>query len=348
MNIINVGIIGSSGYTGADLIRILYNHKNVNIKFLAGNSKSGMCVGDVFSSLAHFDLPNIISVDDILYDDIDVVFLALPHGLSHNIVPDIIKKKPNIKLIDLSSDYRFNDINLYLEAYSIDNVDSNINDKFVYGLTELYKNEIINSNYIACPGCYPTATLLGILPLVEKQYINCENIIIDAKSGITGAGRKSDEKFSFCELNEGVSAYSVGVHRHAPEIEEKISLFSSINNIKVTFTPHLVPMNRGELVTIYLERKNDVSNEMLIKLLEQAYESSKFVNVCGDILNTHSVRGSNFCNISVKQDRVENRSIIVSTIDNLVKGSSGQAVQCMNLMFGFDESEGLLSLPLFP
>ncbi len=341
---IKVGILGASGYTGADLVRLLSQHKHVEIVVLTANSQFGKAYGEIYPHLAHLDLPPTQKIEDTDFSSCDVVFCGLPHGTTH----DLIAKLPSTtKIVDLSADFRIRNTDTYEKWYNVPHTAKDLQKDAVYGLTEHYRDDIRNARLVACPGCYPTATLLSLIPLAKVGIIQGDDIIIDAKSGVTGAGRGIKQTTLFCELSDGIHPYGVASHRHAPEIEQEVSKAIG-SGIIVNFTPHLVPMNRGELVTIYVKRAEGVSHDVLLNTLKDTYKNEKFVNVINDMPQTRFVRGSNYCFISAKEDRLPNRSIIVATLDNLVKGSSGQAIQNMNLMFGFEEWEGLTQQPMFP
>jgi N-acetyl-gamma-glutamyl-phosphate reductase len=343
---LNIGILGASGYTGVELVRLLTLHPNAKIKFMTANSHAGKNYNEVFPHLGNNNLPKLIKTEDIIWDDIDVVFCALPHGTTQEIVKTI---PTSIKIIDLSADFRLDNIETYAEWYGHKHHAPEIQKEAVYGLTEFNREEVSKARVIACPGCYPTASLLQILPLLKDELINVEDIIIDAKSGVTGAGRSLKEASLFSEVAEGMHPYGIANHRHAPEIEQEIEKIIK-KEIKINFTPHLVPMNRGELITSYLRLSDGVTSEDLINTLRNTFSSESFVRVSsGNVIPaTRHVRGSNFVITSVFPDRIPGRVILVTVIDNLVKGSSGQAIQNMNLMFGISEETGLEQQPLFP
>jgi N-acetyl-gamma-glutamyl-phosphate reductase len=343
---LNIGILGASGYTGVELVRLLTLHPNAKIKFLTANSHAGKNYDDVFPHLGNENLPKLIKTEDVIWDDIDVVFCALPHGTTQEIVKTI---PTSVKVIDLSADFRLDNIETYAEWYGHKHYAQEIQKEAVYGLTEFNREEISKGRVIACPGCYPTASLLQILPLVKDTLIDVEDIIIDAKSGVTGAGRTVKEASLFSEIAEGMHPYGVAHHRHAPEIEQEIEKI--INKpIKINFTPHLVPMNRGELITSYLRLSEGVTTEDVLNTLKNTFRNEMFVRICsGNVFPaTRHVRGSNFVITGVFPDRIPGRVILITVIDNLVKGSSGQAIQNMNLMFGIAEKTGLEQQPLFP
>ncbi len=343
---IRVVIVGATGYTGADLIRLLYRHPYVEIVALATHSYAGEKIHDVFGHFYGLDLPDLVSIEDTCFEKCDVVFSALPHGVSH----DLIRKLPrHIKIIDLSADFRLNNISQYEKWYNVSHTAKEFMTETAYGLSEHFADNIKNARIIACPGCYPTAALLSLLPLVKEQCIYTDDIIIDAKSGVSGAGRSLKKNTLFCETGEGIQPYSVGKHRHMIEIEEKLSLYSQ-NDIRISFTPHIIPMCRGELVTSYVKLQKNMHINDLRDVLMQAYDDSSFIRIYehNHTPYTHNVRGSNYCDIAVFNDNIKERAIIISVIDNLVKGSSGQAIQNLNIMYNIPQDCGLEQLPLFP
>ena len=341
-----IGVIGASGYTGADLVRLAARHPEIEIAMLAGNTHAGQPLADVFPHLGLIGAPDLIAVDDADWSELDAVFCGLPHGAAH----EVIAALPNdLRIIDLSADFRLRDPQVYASWYGGAHGASELLKSAVYGLSEFYRDEIAKARLVACPGCYPTASLLALLPLAADDLIDVQDIVIDAKSGVSGAGRGLKQNTLFAEAGEGLSPYGVATHRHAPEIEQELSRVSG-KEIVVNFTPHLVPMSRGELVTCYLRLGNGASAEDLRVALVARYADSAFIRVAsqGHTPATQHVRGSNYCVIGVFADRVPGRAIVISTLDNLVKGSSGQALQNFNLMFGLPENTGLEQLPLFP
>ncbi|MFZ5942571.1 MAG: N-acetyl-gamma-glutamyl-phosphate reductase [Bacillota bacterium] len=345
---IKAGIMGVTGYTGGELIRLLLNHPQVEIRKAASRSNAG---NDV--SMAHPHLMGIIplieegmDVENFI-DGLDVVFLALPHGKSAPIVKEA--NAAGVKVIDLGADFRLKSVDEYREWYEVEHESPELISKSVYGLSEIYKEEIINSSIIANPGCYPTSIILGLAPLLKKKLIDPETIVIDSKSGISGAGKTLTQQTHFPDMNDNFLAYKVGCHRHTPEIEQELSLLAELN-IKISFTPHLVPMNRGILSTIYGRATVPLSNKELGVLYEEYYQGRTFIRIRekDNLPQTKWVYGSNFCDIAPVYDGRTGRIIIVSAIDNLVKGASGQAIQNMNLMFGLDETTGLMTAPVYP
>ncbi len=345
---VKVGIIGSTGYAGNELVRLLFGHKNVQIVWYGSRSYIDKKYSQVYQNM--FKL-----VDDVCRDDnmeelasqVDVIFTATPQGLCASLVNDDILSK--VKIIDLSADFRLKDVKVYEEWYKLEHAAPQYIDEAVYGLCELNRDKIKNTRILANPGCYTTCSILSIYPLVKEGLVNPQSIIIDAKSGTSGAGRGAKVANLYCEVNESIKAYGVGTHRHTPEIEEQLS-YAAGEDIKLIFTPHLVPMNRGILVTAYADLKEGVTDEMIRLAYEKYYADEYFIrlldkDVCPE---TRWVEGSNYVDINYKIEPRTGRVIIMGAIDNLVKGAAGQAVQNMNIMFGFDEKEGLMGAPMFP
>ena len=339
-------VLGASGYTGADLIRLAARHPHIEIAALIAKVHSGQPLAKVFPHLASLDLPNLVTSDEVDWDDVDVAFCGLPHGTAHS---EIAKLPERIKVIDMSADFRLRDLGTYAQWYGGEHGAPQLLDGTVYGLTEHYRAAIASARLVACPGCYPTAVLLALLPLAKDGLIPTDSIIVDAKSGVSGAGRSLKQNILFSEVGEGLSPYGVGTHRHVPEIEQELGQAAG-QAVTVNFTPHLVPMTRGELCTCYVELARGTSADDLRQVLRETYRTSPFVRVVdeGVIPATQHVRGSNYCHIGVFADRIPGRAILISTIDNLVKGSAGQALQNFNVMHGVDETTALEQLPLFP
>jgi N-acetyl-gamma-glutamyl-phosphate reductase len=343
---IRIGVLGASGYTGADLIRLAACHPNMEIGVLAASSHAGRPLAQVFPHLAFMRAPDLVTAEDADWSGCDAVFSGLPHGTAQ----DLIKQLPRgLRVIDMSADFRLRDREVYSQWYGREHAAPDLLAEAVYGLTEHNAAAIAEARLVACPGCYPTAALLTLLPLVSAKLVDPGDLIIDAKSGTTGAGRNPKQNLLLAEAGEGLSPYSVASHRHAPEIEQEIGRAAG-REVIVNFTPHLIPMSRGELVTCYVRLGAGVSADDLRGTLGAAYADTPFVHVApkGVIPATQTVRGSNHCQIGVFADRVPGRAIVIGVIDNLVKGSAGQAVQNFNLMFGLDETAGLRQLPLFP
>ncbi len=343
---INIAVIGASGYTGADLVRLAMRHPNIEIKALVAKTHAGKPMATVFPHLGGHGLPDLVDVDAVDWDGIDAVFCGLPHGTAHAIISKLPSK---IKIIDMSADFRLRDRDTYEQWYGLKHSAPELLNRAVYGLSEHYRDDISSASLVACPGCYPTAVLMALLPVVKAGVIDVDDLIIDAKSGVTGAGRAPKLGTLFSETGEGLSPYAIAGHRHAPEIEQEVSKLAG-RDITVNFTPHLIPMSRGELVTCYAKLTKDHVIADVRQALQEAYEDRPFVRLLegGVIPATQHVRGSNYCLIGVFADRIKNRVIIISTIDNLVKGSAGQALQNFNLMFDLAETAGLEQLPLFP
>ena len=367
-----VGILGASGYTGADLIRLLARHPNVEIVLLSAERKAGQAADNVFPHLGGLGLPAMISVADIEWPavELDVAFCALPHATSqevikgmmhatgHGLLDEMIietnadyadRMQGEVKIIDLSADFRLRDTATYSKWYGREHQAKDLQPRAVYGLPELNRDKIRSAHLVACPGCYPTAALLALVPLLRAGIISSEDIIIDAKSGVSGAGRSLKESNLYCETADSMTPYGVGHHRHMPEIEQELAQAAG-SDVTISFTPHLVPMNRGELETIYVQLSADMKAEDIRAVWLSTYADDSFIRVLdeGSMPSTNMVRGSNVCALNAFNDRRSGRAIIVAAIDNLVKGSSGQAVQNMNLMLGLDETTGLDQIAMFP
>jgi N-acetyl-gamma-glutamyl-phosphate reductase len=343
---IKAAVLGASGYTGADMIRLTARHPNIEIVALIAKGHAGQPLAQVFPHLAGLDLPALVTSDQVDWSKVDVVFGGLPHGTSH---AEIAKLPKAVKVIDMSADFRLRDPKTYAEWYGGEHSAPDLIKDAVYGLTEHYRDKIKSARLVACPGCYPTAVLLALLPLLKAKLITGDDVIIDAKSGVSGAGRTLKQNILFSEAGEGLSPYGIGNHRHVPEIEQELGLAAG-GSVRVNFTPHLVPMSRGELCTCYVRLAGKARGADLRSALAAAYKTSPFVRIVeeGVIPATQHVRGSNYCHIGVFGDRISGRAVVVSAIDNLVKGSAGQALQNFNVMHGFEETLGLKQLPLFP
>ncbi|KAE8690613.1 N-acetyl-gamma-glutamyl-phosphate reductase [Hibiscus syriacus] len=343
---VHIGLLGASGYTGAEIVRLLANHPYFGITLMTADRKAGQSMGSVFPHLATQDLPTLVSVKDADFSNVDAVFCCLPHGTTQ----EIIKGLPShLKIVDLSADFRLRDIAEYEEWYGQPHSATDLQKEAVYGLTEILREEVKSARLVANPGCYPTSIQLPLVPLIKAKLIDHGNIIIDAKSGVSGAGRGSKEANLYSEIAEGIYSYGVTRHRHAPEIEQGLS-DAAQSRITVSFTPHLMPMIRGMQSTIYVEMSKGVTIEDLYQQLRKCYKDEEFVKVLdkGVVPRTHNIRGSNYCLMNIFSDRIPGRAIIISVIDNLVKGASGQALQNLNIMLGFPETTGLLYQPLFP
>ena len=341
-----VAIIGASGYTGAELIRFLVNHPHIEIKALTGESQAGKKLREVYPHLDFANLPDLVTLSQVDYSEIDIVFCCLPHGTTQEFIASL----PNhVKIIDLSADFRLADVETYAKWYGHEHKAKELQKSAIYGLTEINREAIKTAKLVANPGCYPTSAQLPLIPLLKANLISAENIIIDAKSGVTGAGRAAKQATLFTEVNEGINAYGIASHRHAPEIEQGLTVAQG-SEVLVSFTPHLMPMNRGILSTIYVTLDKVKNAAELTECLQEAYKDEYFVRVAASGITpaTHMVRGTNFCLMAAFDDRLPNRAIIVSVIDNLVKGASGQAIQNMNLMCGFAENTSLTQMAVFP
>ena len=344
---IAVGIYGASGYTGQELMRLLLRHQQVEIAAITSRQYKGVSLAKVF--------PGFQGSTDLTFSDYspeematlcDIVFLALPHSVSMKVAP--IFHEAGIKIIDLSADFRIRDVKTYEKWYGF-HTSPDLLNKTVYGITELYRAAIAESSFIANPGCYPTSVILGLAPLLKGKYIDHASIIVDSKSGVSGKGREPQVGALFCEVSEGFNAYNVGRHRHTPEIEQELTILAG-ESVTISFTPHLLPVSRGILSTIYAGLEKGADTAELLGIYGDFYRNEKFVSLCneGALPNISSVRGTNFCRIGLVVDERTNRVVIISAIDNLVKGGAGQAIQNMNVLCGFAEDAGLNMLPLFP
>ena len=341
---IKAGIIGATGYAGQQLASLLVNHPEAEIKFVSSNSYAGQLFSDIYPQFYKIlDMP-LLSTEEAkaAMSDVDVVFTALPNGLVFELAQLALEK--GIKIIDFSADFRLDDPDVYEEWYKTKHTAKDLISKQVYGLAELWRDKIKGADLIANPGCYTTASILAISALLrEDGLVDTEHIIIDAKSGITGSGRKKDLSLLYAEAGESVKAYGIAHHRHTPEIEQELSKVAG-KEIQVQFTPHLMPMKRGILATIYVDLKKDVTEDDLYAVYEKYYGDENFIRIRRGMCETRFVVGTNFCDISVRVDRRTHRAIITSCIDNMVKGAAGQAVQNMNVAFGLEETAGLKTM----
>lgn len=344
-----IGIIGASGYGGVQLVRLLLEHPEVEIAYLGGDSSAGKQYGSLYPHLAHCVDLNVEKIDSQeIADRCEVVFLGLPNGLACDIAPDLIKQ--GCKVLDLSADYRFSDLSTYTDWYKKEREDLQTASEAVYGLPELYREQIKSARLIGCPGCYPTASLLALAPLLKQGLVDPATAIIDAKSGTSGGGRQAKTNMLLAEADNSLGAYGVASHRHTPEIEQICSSLAR-QEVTVQFTPHLIPMVRGILSTVYATlRDPGLVREDLITIYNAFYRSSPFVKVLpsGVYPQTKWACGTNLAYIGIQVDSRTGRVIVLSAIDNLVKGQAGQAVQCMNLMMGWDEALGLPKLSFYP
>ena len=338
MNKLNVLIAGSTGYIGIQLVKLLCKHKFVKIKYLCGNSSIGKRIDKYDKSLSKYKLPKIIKINYKLFKEVDVIFTALPNGQSQIIANNLNKK--NV-LIDLSADFRIKNSNIYEKFYKIKHKSKNLLKQSIYGLSELNENKIKNKNIIACPGCYPTSIILPLFPLLKNNYLKGKQIIIDSKSGYSGAGRGILKKSKEIDLFNTLSAYGLPFHRHIAEVKQELSLVSK--NISFNFTPHILPMFRGILSTIYVEKNKSITVKNISNFLKKFYKNYKFIRInrINKYIGTKNVINTNYCEITICESSNKNKLVILSSIDNLIKGGAGQAVQNMNIKFGFNIKEGL-------
>lgn len=345
---IKVGIIGATGYAGGELVRLLTAHREAEIKWYGSRSYIDKKYSEVYQNM--FQLVDAECMDenmDELVEMVDVIFMATPQGFCASLMEEAILSK--VKVIDLSADFRIKEVGTYEQWYGIEHKSASFLPEAVYGLCEINREAAKKARLLANPGCYPTCTTLSVRPLVKEGIIDTSTIIIDAKSGVSGAGRGAKVDNLYCEVNENIKAYGVTTHRHTPEIEEQLSIAAG-KPVLINFTPHLVPMNRGILVTAYASLLKEVTYEEVKAIYDRCYADEKFVRVLEkDVCpETKWVEGSNYVDVNFKLDARTNRIIMMGAMDNLVKGAAGQAVQNMNLMFGIKESEGLELIPLFP
>ncbi len=344
---IRVGILGATGYAGIETVRLLSRHEGCEIRMVVSQTFKGQKISDVYQSLR--------GICDLVCEELnveeaakrcDVVFTALPHGASKEVIPSLYAA--GLRVIDLSGDFRYNDVKVYEEWYGQPHSSPELLEQSVYGLCELHRDEIKKTRLVGNPGCYTTCSILGLAPLVKHCLIDNSSIIIDAKSGVSGAGRGLNLDYHFCECTENMKAYKLGTHRHTSEIEQELGLLAG-EEIKLSFSPHLVPMKRGIFATCYANLKAFKPQDELVELYKEFYKGEYFVRVydSGKLPESNHVAGSNFVDIGLVVDKRLNRVIVVSAIDNLVKGAAGQAVQNMNLMFGLDEKTGLMQAGLY-
>ncbi len=345
-----IGVLGASGYTGAELLRLLIRHPRVEILLLTAERRAGLHMRQVFPQFSPYALPKLVAVDSIDWKEaaLDLAFCALPHATTQTVIKGLLAAAPNTKVVDLSADFRLDDTAAYAHWYGHEHHAPELQKEAVYGLPEVYRQQIKSARLVANPGCYTTCAELPLIPLLREKAIDPDEIVVDAKSGMTGAGRAAKEEMLFSEVSEGFHAYGVGHHRHMAELDQEFSKAAG-RKVIVSFTPHLLPMNRGIFSTIYV-RGLKTPPDGLHAILSKVYAEEPFVHVLpfGEMPQTRHVRGSNMIFIGVTKDRVEGRAIICATLDNLTKGASGQAVQNMNLMLGFPETLGLEQVALFP
>jgi len=346
-----IGVLGASGYTGGELVRMLLRHPRAEIVLLTAERSAGKAMRDVFPQFSPFELPTLVAIEglDWAKAGLDLAFCALPHATTQKVVKALLAQAPHTKVVDLSADFRLHDTAAYAKWYGHEHHAPELQKEAVYGLTEIHRREIKKARLIANPGCYTTCAELPLIPLLKSKAIDLDEIVVDAKSGMTGAGRAAKEAMLFSEVSEGFHAYGVGHHRHMAEIDQEFSLAAG-REVIVTFTPHLVPMNRGIYSTIYVRGKRGRTPQDLHAILLKHYAKEPFVHVLpfGETPQSRHVRGSNMTFIGVVKDRIEGRAIIIATLDNLVKGASGQAIQNMNLVLGYPETMGLEQVALFP
>jgi N-acetyl-gamma-glutamyl-phosphate reductase len=346
-----IGVLGASGYTGSECVRLLLRHPQVEIAVLTADRKAGQEMREVFAQFSPYKLPKLVPLDGLDWPalGLDLAFCALPHATTQKVIKEVFAKAPAMKVVDLSADFRLADTAAYARWYGDAHHAPELQGDAVYGLVELYREQIKKSRLVANPGCYTTCAILPLVPLIKAKAIDPDEIVVDAKSGMTGAGRAARENMLFSEVSEGFHAYGVGSHRHMAELDQEFSAAAG-REVTVSFTPHLVPMNRGILSTIYVRALDGRSPQELHAILAKTYGGEPFVHVLpfGEMPQTRHVRGSNMTFIGVAADRVAPRAIIGSALDNLVKGAAGQAVQNMNLMLGFPETMGLEQVALFP
>ena len=336
---LNIAIAGATGYIGIQLIKILSKHPKAKILYLCGSKSVGKSILSFDKEIKKKNLPNISKVQNVNWKKINILFTALPNGEAQKIA---LKIPAHVKLIDLSADFRLKDFRLYKKWYGLNHKCKKLINKSIYSITEFSKKNLHKYKIISCPGCYPTSVQIPLIPLIKNNMINTNNIIIDSKSGYSGAGKNIKKKFKFKNLFNSVSAYGVGKHRHMAEIDQELSKLSK-NKINVSFTPHLIPMFRGILSTIYLDTKKNINAKKIYNFLKKYHKKNVFIKISkyntaigtGDVINT------NYCKISVCENRKKNRIIVISAIDNLIKGGSGQAVQNMNVAYKLNESMGL-------
>ncbi len=338
-----IAILGASGYTGAELVRLISTHPEMEIAALAAERKAGMEMRDVFPHLRHLTLPTLVKIGEIDFSKIDLCFCALPHKTSQEVISAL---PAHLKIVDLSADFRLRDPAEYEKWYGNPHSAVEMQKEAVYGLTEFYRDDIKNARLVAGTGCNAATGQFALRPLIEAGVIDLDEIIMDLKCGVSGAGRALKENLLHAELSEGYHAYALGgTHRHLGEFDQEFSAIAG-RDVKIQFTPHLVPTNRGILATCYV--KGDA--QVIHNTFEKTYANEPFVEVLplGEAPSTKHIRGSNFCHVGVVADRIEGRAIVVAALDNLTKGSSGQALQNANLMLGIEETTGLMLAPLFP
>lgn len=348
MQKVKVGIVGGTGYTGVELLRILATHPQAEVTMITSRSEDGVALVDMFPNLrGHYDDLKYSVPDAEKLKTCDMVFFATPHGVAMSMADELTSA--GVKIIDLAADFRIEDLDVWSKWYGMVHTEAKLFEKVAYGLPEYYREQIKQAQIIANPGCYPTSAMLGALPLLKNDLVDAANIIVDGKSGVSGAGRGANVAMLGAEMSESFKAYGVGGHRHLPEMKEKMAQIGG-SEVGLTFVPHLVPMVRGMESTIYANMKIDMSQEALQALYEETYKDEPFVDVmpAGSLPETRMVKGSNMCRIAIYRPAGSSQVVITSVIDNLVKGAAGQAVQNMNIMFDLDETLGLQQVALLP
>lgn len=344
---IRAGILGVTGYAGIELLRILLSHPKVEVTSLVSGSSVGNKISNIY--------PHLKGICDLTLEELnpkrisekcDIVFTSLPHGASDEVIFSLYET--GIKVIDLSGDYRYDDVEIYEKWYNTTHKNKELLKKSVYGLCEFYKNEIAKARLVGNPGCYTTASILGAAPLIKGSFVSNDNIIVDAKSGVSGAGRGIHIDYHFCECTENMKAYKIATHRHTSEIEQEYSKLAGVD-IKISFTPHLIPMKRGIYTTIYMNLLDNYTEEQLLDVYKKYYENCPFIRIYekGLLPESNHTNGSNYVDIGLVVDKRLNRVIVVTALDNLIKGAAGQAIQNMNIMFGLDETTGLKNAGLY-
>lgn len=345
---IKVGIVGCTGYAGQELMRLLTMHPECDVEIITSRTYKNMNFNQVYGNYTNITTKQIVD-DEIeeLAKKVDVIFLALPHGIASNKITNKILE--HTKVIDLGADFRLKNLDEYEDWYGVTHGSPKLLDEAVYGLCELKRDKIKNASLIANPGCYTTCSILSLVPLIKNNIVDKNSIIIDAKSGVTGAGRALNLATHYTECNESIKAYKIASHRHTPEIEQELSNVAD-NSVTISFTPHLVPMNRGILITAYGNLTKICTYKDIKNIYEQFYKNEKFIRLLpeGVFPETKWVKGSNYCDINFQIDERTNRIIVIAAIDNLIKGAAGQAVQNMNILFNIDESTGIEMIPSFP
>jgi N-acetyl-gamma-glutamyl-phosphate reductase len=344
-----IAVLGASGYTGGELVRLLLRHPRVEIAALTADRRAGEAMSKVFPHFAGIALPPLVKIEEIDPASFDLAFCALPHGTTQVVIKDLLGKSEKLKIVDLSADFRLTDPAAYERWYGHAHQAVDLQKEAVYGLCEIYRDNIKKARLVASPGCFTTTSILALVPLLEAGIIEPDQIIIDSKTGMSGAGRAARENMLFAEVSEGLHAYGVGHHRHMSELDQELSLAAK-RPVVATFTPHLAPMNRGIYATHYVRTTANAGAADVHRVFADYYKGEPFIQLLpiGEVPQSRFVRGSNYLQLGVVADRAPGRVIVISTTDNLVKGASGQAIQNMNLMLGLAETEGLTQLALFP